>query len=265
MPFGGSDRRQEAAEDDAATNDGTPSPSESKTGDASTAMVTMTGNAPATEAEAAEAAFEALHGFASLERRLVMAKEKRDVEQQQLLQRQENEESSLDKTAEEEWKRKKEAVAAKEAAKRALVKHRAILDTVHIGTWHVPPGACEYLPCGVSPGLRRVLKGQPHWSCCLLVDYDAPCPKARGRGCRRDHDTCNKSVTCFSSILYDRVERAIEAEEEAHVVLKSAFKGGDPTTILTSDAVLKAAEASLQEARETLADKAPGGGGGAYK
>jgi hypothetical protein len=263
MPFGGSDRHQEAADDDAATNDGTPS-SESKTGDASTAMVTMTGNAPATEAEAAEAAFEALHGFASLERRLVMAKEKRDVEQQQLLQRQENEEASLDNAAEEEWKRKKEAVAAKEAAKRALVTHRAILDTVHIGTWHVPPGACEYLPCGVSPGLRRALKGQPHWSCCLLVDYDAPCPKARGRGCRRDHDTCNKSVTCFSSILYDRVERAIEAEEEAHVVLTAAFKGGDPTTILTSDAALKAAEASLQEARDTLADQAPGGDS-AYK
>ena len=88
--------------------------------------------------------------------------------------------------------------------------------------------ACEYLPCGVSPGLRRVLKGQPHWSCCLLVDYDAPCPKARGRGCRRDHDTCNKSVTCFSSILYDRVERAIEAEEEAHVVFEIGVQGGRP-------------------------------------
>ena len=139
------------------------------------------------------------------------------------------------------------------------------LDTVHIDTVHcVPPGACEYLPCGLSPGLRRVLKGQPHWSRCLLVDYDAPCPKARGRGCRRDHDTCNKSVTCFSSILYDRVERAIEAEEEAHVVLTAAFKGGDPTTILTSDAALKAAEASLQEARDTLADQAPGGDS-AYK
>ena len=118
------------------------------------------------------------------------------------------------------------------------------LDTVHIDTVHcVPPSACEYLPCGLSPGLRRVLKGQSHWSRCLLVDYDAPCPKARGRGCRHDHG----GDLLFVHSLRPRVERAIEAEEEAHVMLKRAFKGGDPTTVLTSDAALKAAEASLQE------------------
>ena len=49
------------------------------------------------------------------------------------------------------------------------------------------------------------------------------------------------------------------------MVLKKAFKGGGATTVQTSDAALKAAEASLQEARDTLlADKAPGGDG-AYK
>ena len=73
------------------------------------------------------------------------------------------------------------------------------------------------------------------------------------------HQHHHQACQCLYSILYDRVERAIEAEEEAHVVLKAAFKGGDPTTILTSDAALKAAEASLQEARDTLDDKAPGG------
>ena len=41
------------------------------------------------------------------------------------------------------------------------------------------------------------------------------------------------------------------------MVLKKAFKGGG-ATVLTSDAALKAAEASLQEARDTLADKVPG-------
>jgi hypothetical protein len=39
---------------------------------------------------------------------------------------------------------------------------------------------------------------------------------------------------------------------------RSRAGGGEPTTILTPDVALKAAEASLQEARDTLADKVPG-------
>ena len=58
------------------------------------------------------------------------------------------------------------------------------------------------------------------------------------------HQHQHQACQCLYSILYDRVERAIEAKKEAHVVLNKA---------------LKAVEASLQEARDTLDDKAPGG------
>ena len=74
----------------------------------------------------------------------------------------------------------------------------ARVDREHLGTWHIPPHDCAFLPCGVSPGLRGTLKGRSHWSCCLQHDQDVPCTKASERGRRRDHDTCNKSVSCFS-------------------------------------------------------------------